>query len=79
MALNFADRLVSNNPSAYGIVRAIEVSGHKTVSSLSALYKIPDCILSDTGDNSGNDSLGQLWYVIDAKEVYQLVIWSNYR
>ena len=77
MALNFADRLVSNNPSAYGIVRAIEVSGHKTVSSLSALYKIPDCILSDTGDNSGNDSLGQLWYVIDAKEVYQLVNWEK--
>jgi len=77
MALNFADRLVSNNPSAYGIVRAIEVSGHKTVSSFSALYKIPDCILSDTGDNSGNDSLGQLWYVIDAKEVYQLVNWEK--
>ena len=77
MALNFADRLVSNNPSAYGIVRAVEVSGHKTVSSLSALYKIPDCILSDTGDNSGNDSLGQLWYVIDAKEVYQLVNWEK--
>ena len=77
MALNFADRLVSNNPSAYGIVRAIEVSGHKTVSSLSSLYKIPDCILSDTGDNSGNDSLGQLWYVIDAKEVYQLVNWEK--
>ena len=77
MALNFADRLVSNNPSAYGIVRAIEVSGHKTVSSLSALYKIPDCILSDTGDNSGNDSLGQLWYVIDVKEVYQLVNWEK--
>ena len=77
MALNFADRLMSNNPSAYGIVRAIEVSGHKTVSSLSALYKIPDCILSDTGDNSGNDSLGQLWYVIDAKEVYQLVNWEK--
>ena len=77
MALNFADRLVSNNPSAYGIVRAIEVSGHKTVSSLSALYKIPDCILSDTGDNSGNDSLGQLWYVIDAKKVYQLVNWEK--
>ena len=77
MALNFADRLVSNNPSAYGIIRAIEVSGHKTVSSLSALYKIPDCILSDTGNNSGNDSLGQLWYVIDAKEVYQLVNWEK--
>ena len=77
MALNFADRLVSNNPSAYGIVRAIEVSGHKTVSSLSALYKIPDCILSDSGDNTSNDSLGQLWYVIDAKEVYQLVNWEK--
>ena len=77
MALNFADRLVSNNPSAYGIVRAIEVSGHKTVSSLSALYKIPDCILSDSGDNTSNDSLGQLWYVVDQNEVYQLIDWEK--
>ena len=77
MALNFADRLVSNNPSAYGIVRAIEVSGHKTVSSLSALYKIPDCILSDSGDNTSNDSLGQLWYVVDRNEVYQLIDWEK--
>ena len=77
MALNFADRLVSNNPSAYGIIRAIEVSGHKTVSSLSALYKIPDCILSDSGDNTSNDSLGQLWYVVDRNEVYQLIDWEK--
>ena len=77
MALNFADRLVSNNPSAYGIVRAIEVSGHKTVSSLSALYKIPDCILSDSGDNTSNDSLGQLWYVVDRNKVYQLIDWEK--
>ena len=77
MALNFADRLVSNNPSAYGIVRAIEVSGHKTVSSLSALYKIPDCILSDSGNNTDNDSIGQLWYVVDQKEVYQLIDWEK--
>ena len=77
MALNFADRLVSNNPSAYGIVRAIEVSGHKTVSSLSALYKIPDCILSDSGNNINNDSLGQTWYVVDQKAVYQLIDWEK--
>lgn len=77
MALNFADRIVSNNPSAYGIVRAIEVSGHKTVSSLSALYKIPDCILSDSGNNSNNDSLGQTWYVVDQKSIYQLIDWDK--
>ena len=77
MALKFSDRVESNNPSAYGIVKAIEVSGHKTVSSLSALLNIPDCILSVSGDNTDNDSIGQLWYVVDEGKIYQLQSWEN--
>ena len=77
MALKFADRLESNNSSAYGIVKAIEVAGHKTVSSLSALCNLPDCILSVSGSNTGNDAIGQLWYVVDEGKIYQLVDWDN--
>ena len=77
MALRFADRLVSNNPKSYGIARAIEISGHKTVSSLEALYKIPDCILSDSGDNTGDDAIGQEWYVVSESANYKLVDWAN--
>ena len=77
MALKFADRLESNNPSAYGIVKAIEVAGHKTVSSLSALCNVPDCILSVSGNNTDNDAIGQLWYVVDEGKIYQLQNWDN--
>ena len=77
MALKFADRLVSNNPKSYGIARAIEISGHKTVSSLEALYKIPDCILSDSGDNTGDDAIGQEWYVVSEASNYKLISWDN--
>ena len=77
MALKQADRLESNNPKAYGIVRAIEVSGHRTVSSLENLYTIADCILSDSKKNTNNDALGQSWYVISEGISYQLVDWEN--
>lgn len=77
MALKFPDRLESNNPSAYGIVKAIEVAGHKTVSSLSALCSVPDCILSVSGNNTDNDAIGQLWYVVDEGKIYQLSDWDN--
>ena len=77
MALKFADILVSNNPKSYGIARAIEISGHKTVSSLEALYKIPDCILSDSGDNTGDDAIGQEWYVVSEASNYRLISWDN--
>ena len=77
MALKFADILVSNNPKSYGIARAIEISGHKTVSSLEALYKIPDCILSDSGDNTGDDAIGQEWYVVSEASNYKLISWDN--
>lgn len=77
MALRQADRLESNNPKAYGIVRAIEVSGHKTVSSLENLYTIADCILSDSKKNTNNDALGQCWYVVSEGISYQLVNWEG--
>ena len=77
MALRQADILVSNNPSAYGVVRAIEVAGHKTVSNLDALYAIADCILSDSKTNADSDAVGQTWYVVSEGCDYRLVDWNN--
>ena len=78
MALKQADRLESNNPKAYGIVRAIEVSGHRTVSSLENLYTIADCILSDSKKNTNNDALGQSWYVISEGITYYSDVVKTY-
>lgn len=77
MALYYPDRLESNNPAAYGIVRAIEVAGHKTVSTVNDLYSLEDSILSDSGTNEDDDALGQKWYVVSAEKEYQLIDWSN--
>ena len=77
MALKYPDRLESNNPKAYGIVKAIEISGHKTVNDLASLYSIADCILSDSKNNLNNDAIGQEWYVIDQNAYYRLVSWEN--
>ena len=79
MALKQADRVESNNPSAYGIVRAVEVTGHRSVKDLSALYLIPDCILSDSKVNSENDAIGQEWYVISESSYYSLINWEKRR
>lgn len=77
MALKYPDRLESNNPKAYGIAKATEITGHKTVKDLSSLYAIADCILSDSGSNLNNDAIGQEWYVIDENACYKLVNWGN--
>lgn len=77
MALKQADRLESNNPQAYGVVRATEISGHKSVNNLDDLYLLPDCILSDSKNNTGNDAIGQIWYVIDENCDYRLTNWDN--
>lgn len=79
MALKQADRVESNNPSAYGIVRAVEVTGHRSVKDLAALYLIPDCILSDSKINNEDDAIGQEWYVISESSYYSLVSWENRR
>jgi hypothetical protein len=65
----------SGNTDAFGIADAIELSGHRSVRTFEALYKIPDVILSSSGNNADNDALGQLWYVISEKKHYQLVDW----
>lgn len=67
----------SGNTDAFGIADAIELSGHRSVRSFEALYKIPDVILSSSGNNTDNDAIGQLWYVISEKKHYQLLEWSN--
>ena len=77
MSLFYPDRLQSNNPNAYGIVRATEISGHRTVQSINDLYLISDAILSDSGNNTNNDAIGQKWYVVTEQSEYQLIDWNN--
>ena len=77
MALRYPDRLESNNPAAYGIVKAIEIAGHRTVQTLSDLYTIADAILSDSGNNANSDAIGQKWYVVTEQSEYQLIDWNN--
>lgn len=77
MALRQADRLESNNPKAYGIVKATEVSGFRSIQSLTELYAIPDCILSVSGDNQNSDAIGQKWYVVSEGKDYELHDWDN--
>lgn len=77
MALRYPDRLESNNPSAYGIVPASQISGHRTVANLTALYALKDCILSESGNNTANDALGQEWYVVSEQANYRLTDWAN--
>ena len=79
MALRQPDRLESNNPKAYGIVKATEISGHRTVTSFMKLCNIPDCILSESGNNTNSDAIGQVWYVISDNCRYILVDWENRR
>lgn len=77
MAVKFPDVLESNNTDEYGIVRANQVMGHKTVPTLNDLYQIKDFILSDSGNNTNNDAIGQRWYVVDQKKYYKLEDWSK--
>ena len=77
MALKFPDRLESNNPAAYGVVKADQVSGHKTVKTVQELYSLSDAILSASGNNTNNDAIGQQWYIISENCFYELVTWEN--
>lgn len=77
--ITFPAKIGSNNSKAYGIVNADQVSGHKTVVSLSDLYNIPDKILSKSGTNENNDALGQEWWVQEKNAKYRLNSWSNRR
>lgn len=75
-------RTNNNTSTGYGIVYADEVSGHRTVANLTALYALHDWQLSASGDNTDNDAIGQLWYVVNADGngngcYYQLKDWSK--
>lgn len=79
-----ANTLRSNNTTqtGYGIAYADEISGHRTVADLDSLYKLYDWQLSASGDNTGDDAIGQLWYVVDADgegngNLYQLTDWGK--
>ena len=75
-------RTNNNTSTGYGIAYADEVSGHRTVANLTALYALNDWQLSASGDNTGSDAIGQLWYVVNADgkgngALYQLKDWSK--
>lgn len=87
MAIFNADTLRTNNPdftsgdaagkgTGYPIVYANEIGGSRSVQTLADLDKIPDNVLSKSGDNTDNDAIGQVWYVIDEDESYQLKSWE---
>ena len=75
-------RTNNNTSTGYGVVYADEVSGHRTVANLTALYALNDWQLSASGDNTNSDAIGQLWYVVDADgngngALYQLKDWNK--
>lgn len=69
--------LESANINEFGIVYADQIQGHKTVTSLEALYAISDAILSKSKDNTGGDAIGQEWFVISEGCYYRLDNWDN--
>ena len=75
--IKYPAKLSSNNQSEYGIIDAIEISGHKSVNNLASLYSISDCILSKSKINTDDDAIGQQWYVISEHKYYQLDSWNN--
>lgn len=73
-------KVVSSNPSSWGIVDAKEISGFRRVSKLTDLYSIAECILSSAygdGTTNGEDAVGQIWYVAETKADYKLTNWAN--
>lgn len=75
--LYYPDKLKSNNPKAYGVVDATEVSGHCTAKTLEDLYAMPDALLSVSGTNADNDAIGKVVYVTGAGDYYKLTDWSK--
>ena len=75
-------RTNNNTSTGYGVAYADEISGHRTVANLTALYALHDWQLSASGDNTNSDAIGQLWYVVDADgngngALYQLKDWNK--
>jgi hypothetical protein len=81
----FGGKVVSANyeSGGFGVADAIQLSGHRTVSTKAELYKIPTQILSSNNSNdskntTGTDAIGQLWYVQEDKKFYRLKDYSNH-
>lgn len=75
-------RTNNNTSTGYGVAYADEVSGHRTVGRLADLYALHDWQLSASGNNTDNDAIGQLWYVVNADGngngcYYQLKDWNK--
>lgn len=78
-------KIASANPKSWGIVDAIEISGHRSVSTVTDLYALAGCILSSSfaGEaasgiaHTGADAIGQIWYVQDTAKYYKLKSWSD--
>lgn len=78
-------KLASANPKSWGIVDAVEISGHRSVATVSNLYTLAGCILSASyaGEakegtaHTGADAIGQIWYVQDTQKYYKLKSWSD--
>jgi hypothetical protein len=73
--ITFPVKLASNNPQSFGIVDATEISGHRSVATLSDLYSISDPVLSVLKD--GSDAIGQEWFVVSEDCKYRLDNWAN--
>ena len=75
--LFYPAKLASNNPDTYGIVDATEVSGFRAITSLDKMFALPDSILSIS--KTGEDAVGQYWWVIADQAYWQLIDWSKRR
>lgn len=77
--LSQAAILVSNNPAAYGVVRAQEVAGHKSVNTKKELLALPAGVLKVDTDSGASTSLdnGQHWWVEDEKCFYRLMNYTK--
>ena len=73
--IKFPVKLASNNPQSFGIADATEISGHRSVNTLSDLYNISDPMLSILKD--GSDAIGQEWFVASEDCKYRLDNWEN--
>ena len=73
-------KVVSANPSSWGIVDANQISGFRTVATKADLYSIAACILSSSygdGVTNGADAVGQIWHVQENNKDYKLIDWST--
>lgn len=75
--LSYPDTLISNNIDAFGIIKALDIQGHRSVQTLNDLYTLTDPQLSLSGNNTNNDSLGSEWFVVSEKTRYELIDWSK--